>query len=122
LNVINVTNEEPAMKLRIRELVLAAMLFSAPAGALAQDRTVEFGVGSQFRLLLDKAFETVIVGDPLVVDVRTDDNQSILIEPLKAGVTNLVFVDAHGMVTANIKVSICGAPSSGACVTRHSAL
>jgi Flp pilus assembly secretin CpaC len=110
------------MKLRIPSFVVAAMLLSAPAGALAQDRAVQFGIGSQFRLFLDKTFETVIVSDPLVVDVHTDDDQSILVEPLKAGVTNLVFVDARGMVTANIKISVCGEPSSGACVTRHSAL
>lgn len=110
------------MKANIPALVLAAMLFSAPTGALAQDRAVEFGIGSQFRLFLDKTFETVIVGDPRVVDVRTDDNQSILVEPLKAGVTNLVFVDAHGMVTANIKVSVCGQLSSDTCTTRHSSL
>jgi Flp pilus assembly secretin CpaC len=110
-------NKDIVMKPNIPVLVLAAMLFSAPTGTLAQDRAVEFGIGSQFRL-----FETVIVGDPLVVSVRTDDNQSILVEPLKAGVTNLVFVDAHGMVTANIKVSVCGQPSSGACTTRHSSL
>ena len=111
------------MKLRIREIVLTAMLlFSAPAGALAEDGPVALGVGSEFRLFLNKTFETVIVGDPLVVEVRTDDDQSVLIEPLKAGATNLVFIDAKGMVTANIKVSVCGAPSTGACVTRHSSL
>jgi Flp pilus assembly secretin CpaC len=115
-------NKDLVMKPNIPALVLAAMLFSAPTGTLAQDRAVEFGIGSQFRLFLDKTFETVIVGDPGVVDVRTDDNQSILVEPLKAGVTNLVFVDAHGMVTANIKVSVCGQPSSGTCTTRHSSL
>lgn len=111
------------MKPSIRKLALAAtLLFSATAGTHAEDDAVALGVGSAFRLSLQKAFETVIVGDPLVLDVRTDDNQSIVIEPLKAGVTNLVFVDAHGMVTANIKVSVCGVPSSGACVTRHSSL
>jgi Flp pilus assembly secretin CpaC len=111
------------MKPRIREIVLAlTLLFSAPACALAGDDAVALGVGTEFRLFLNTAFATVIVGDPLVVDVRTDDDQSVVIEPLKAGATNLVFVDAHGMVTANIKVSVCGAPSTGACVARHSSL
>jgi Flp pilus assembly secretin CpaC len=111
------------MKPRIPVLVLAAiLLLSAPPGARAEDDDVALGIGTAFRLSLEKAYTTVIVGDPLILDVRTDDNQSIVIEPLKAGVTNLVFVDAHGMVTANIKVSVCGAPSTGACVTRHSSL
>lgn len=111
------------MKPHIREIVLVAtLLFSAPACALAGDDTVALGVGTELRLFLNTAFATVIVGDPLVVDVHTDDDQSVVIEPLKAGATNLVFVDAHGMVTANIKVSVCGAPSTGACVARHSQL
>jgi len=45
------------MKPNILALVLAAMLFSAPTGTLAQDCAVEFGIGSQFRLFLDKTFE-----------------------------------------------------------------
>ncbi|HWZ37277.1 MAG TPA: pilus assembly protein N-terminal domain-containing protein [Bradyrhizobium sp.] len=111
------------MKPNIPALVLAAtLLFSATSGARAEDDAVALGIGTAFRISLQKAFETVIVGDPLIVDVRTDDNQSVVIEPLKAGVTNLVFVDAHGMVTANVKVSVCGASSSPACATSHSSL
>ena len=107
----------------VRLLILAAtLLFAAIPCAAAEDDAVALGVGTKWRLLLHKPFETVIVGDPLVLDIRTDDDQSVVIEPLKAGVTNLVFVDAHGMVTANIKVSVCGVPSSGACVTRNSSL
>lgn len=111
------------MKQGIRELVLAAMLlFTTMPGALAQDRAVVLGVGMNSRLLLARPFETVIVGDPLVADVRTDDNQSVVIEPLKAGVTNLVFVDAHGLVTANIKVTVCGVSASAACSAWQSSL
>ncbi len=107
----------------IRELVLAAiLLFTTMPGALAQDRTVALGVGSQRRLFLEKPFETVIIGDPRIVDVRTDDNRSVVIEPLKDGVTNLVFVDARGMVTTNVKVSVCGVSASAACSARQSSL
>ena len=109
------------MKSNVRERALAAMLsLAAVRGAMAQDRTIALGIGTESRLLLDKPFETVIVGDPLVVDVRTDDNQSVVIEPLRTGMTNLVFVDARGMVTAKIKVSVCGASSN--CPTRNSSL
>jgi len=111
------------MKPSIRELVLAAMLlFTTVPGALAQDRAVALGVGSPWRLFLEKPFETVIVGDPKIVDVRTDDDQSIVIEPLKDGVTNLVFVDSHGMVTANVKVSVCEVRADNACGAQQSSL
>jgi len=108
------------MKSNLRERALAAMLtFAAVRGALAQDRTIALGIGTESRLLLDKPFQTVIVGDPLIVDIRTHDDRSVVIEPLKTGVTNLVFVDARGMVTANITVSVCE-PSSPGCATRRS--
>src|ERR1700760_4961096 len=110
------------MKLRFRDfIVAAALVFGAIPGALAEDDTVPLGIGPALRLFLQNAFETFIVGDPLVVGVRTDDDRSVVIEPLKAGATNLVFVDAHGVVTANVRISVCE-PSSGTCVTRHSSL
>jgi Flp pilus assembly secretin CpaC len=111
------------MRQGLAKIVLAAM-FAAMSltGALAQDRAVALDVGSQWRLFLAKPFATVIVGDPEIVDVRTDDDQSVVVEPLKGGVTNLVFVDAHGMVTANIKVSVCGGSASAACATHQSSL
>lgn len=109
------------MKQGLHEIVIAAMLLlSMTPGARAEDDAAGLGIGTAFRLSLQTTFETVIVGDPLVVDVRTDDNQSVVIEPLKAGVTNLVFIDAHGMVTANIRVSVCGTSPSNGCAARHS--
>jgi len=107
------------MKPRIRELAVAAMLlFAAVTGAHAGDDDVELGIGDAFRLFLEKAFATVIVGDPLVVDVRTDDDRSVVVEPLSAGETNLVFVDARGVVIANVRISVCGGLAHG-CTAGH---
>ena len=109
-----------AMGLRFRELAVAVMLlFVSVTTVRAGDDGVELGVGDAFRLFLEKAFATVIVGDPLVVDVRTDDDRSVVVEPLSAGETNLVFVDAHGVVIANVRISVCGAPPSKACAAGH---
>jgi Flp pilus assembly secretin CpaC len=109
------------MKPHLRRLVLAAaLLFTAITGARAEDDGVPLGIGTAFRLFLEKAYATVIVGDPLVVDVRTDDDRSVLIEPLSAGQTNLVFIDARGGVIANVRISICGAPPSNGCTAGHS--
>jgi len=110
------------MRLDVRKPVVAAvmLLFAAIPGARAQqDGPVELGVGTAFRLFLQKAFETVIVGDQDVVDVRVDDDRSVLIEPLAAGRTNLVFVDAGGVVIANVRISVCGAPPSNGCAAGH---
>jgi Flp pilus assembly secretin CpaC len=101
------------MSARLRKLVLGAilLLMTVPA-AWAQDRAIILSVGTASRVLLDSAFETVIVGDPLIVEVRTDDDQSVVVEPLNPGETNLVFVNARGLVIANIRVSVCAGGAS----------
>jgi Flp pilus assembly secretin CpaC len=109
------------MKSRIRELVVAAIvLFSAIAGARADDDPVALGVGTAFRLFVERAFASVIVGDPAVVDVHADDDRSVLIEPLNSGETNLVFIDARGVVIANVRISVCGSSPSNGCPIGHS--
>jgi Flp pilus assembly secretin CpaC len=109
------------MKSRIRELVVAAILLFGPiVDARAEDDPVTLGVGDAFRLFVERAFATVIVGDPTVVDVRTDDDHSVVVEPLSPGQTNLVFIDGRGRVTANVRISICGAPPAKSCTAGHS--
>ena|SRR5689334_21037766 len=111
----------PIMKSPLRELAVAAiLLFSAMAGARAEDDPVALGVGDAFRLFVEKAFATVIVGDPAVVDVRADDDHSVVVEPLSPGQTNLVFIDGRGRVTANVRISICGPPPAESCAAGHS--
>lgn len=106
-----------------RVLALAAMLtFASIPGASAADDKVALGVGTPSRLFLEKAYQSVIIGDPSVVNVRTDDSRSVLIEPLGPGETNLVFVDARGVVIANVKVSVCRASASATCAALESSL
>jgi Flp pilus assembly secretin CpaC len=109
------------MQQGIGKLVVAAVMlvFAAIPGARAEDDgPLELGVGTAFRLFLEQAFQTVIVGNQGVVDVRTDDDRSVVVEPLAAGQTNLVFVDARGVVIANVRISVC-APASKGCTAGH---
>jgi Flp pilus assembly secretin CpaC len=109
------------MSVRIHGLMMAAILaFTPVAGARASDDPVTLGVGEAFRLFVEKAFATVIVGDSAVVDVRADDDHSVVVEPLSPGQTNLVFIDGHGRVTTNVRISICGAPPVENCTAGHS--
>ena len=90
-----------------RKLLLGALLLLTTMPAVwAQERTVSLTLGAASRLALDSSFETVIVGDPLIVEVRTDDDRTVVIEPLKPGATNLVFVDTRGLVIANIRILV----------------
>ncbi|MGY3506995.1 MULTISPECIES: pilus assembly protein N-terminal domain-containing protein [unclassified Bradyrhizobium] len=93
----------PSRKLMLGVLLLLAM---APA-SWAKDRAACLSVGTASRLALDSPFDTVIVGDQLIIQVRTDDDRSVVIEPLKPGVTNLVFVDTRGLVIANVRLMVC---------------
>ena len=111
------------MKPSPRVLALAAMLaFASVARASAADDTIALGVGTPSRLFLEKAYQTVIIGDPSVLSIRADDARSVLIEPLGPGKTSLVFVDARGVVIANVKVSVCRVSSSAACAALQSSL
>jgi hypothetical protein len=91
-----------------RKLLLGVfLLLTTMPAAWSQERAVYLSLGTPSRLALDSAFDTVIVGDPLVVDVRTDDNRTVVVEPLHPGATNLVFVDTQGLVVANIRILVC---------------
>jgi len=97
----------------LRATVLAILLFAAVSGARAEGLVLEPGTAS--RLVLDKTFATVMLGDFRIVDVHTVGDRSVIIEALSPGTTNLVFIDERGMVTANIRVSVCDPTASGSC-------
>lgn len=58
-------------------------------------------LGAASRMVLDSSFDAVIVG------IRTDDDRTVVIEPLNPGATNLVFVDTRRRVIANIRILVC---------------
>ncbi|HLZ00661.1 MAG TPA: pilus assembly protein N-terminal domain-containing protein [Bradyrhizobium sp.] len=92
--------------------LLGVFLFCVTiSGARAEDTALALALGNATRVVVARAFETVMIGDPLVVDVRIDDDRSLVINPLNPGVTNLILVDASGIVTANIRVLVCAARS-----------
>ena len=98
-----------AMAANLGKLFLAlVLLLAAMPAAWTRERTVTLSLGMPSRLTLERAYDTVIIGDPQIVDVKTGDSQSALIEPLRPGKTNLVFVDAQGRVITNVRVSVCG--------------
>jgi hypothetical protein len=103
------------MTASLRKLLLGTALFlTAVPAARAQDRAMVLSLSTPSRLTLARVFETVIVGDPGIVDVRTDDDRSAVVEPLN-GVTNIVFVDVHVLVIANVRISVCDASGANTC-------
>jgi len=84
----------------------ATLLLAAVATVRAEDQTLDLRVGFGSSLMLDRAFEAVLIGDPNVVDVHTRDNRSVMLEPLAPGATNLVFLDDQNIVIANIPLLV----------------
>jgi Flp pilus assembly secretin CpaC len=79
------------------------------AEAARHSVTLEVGAGST--VMLERPFKTVLIGNPDVIDVQTQDERSVLLKPLSAGATNLVFIDEQGMVIANLAVLVRSARS-----------
>ena len=91
----------------VRSLALVAALHLATISvAFAADRTIDLRVGFKSSVVLDRAFETVMIGDQDIVDVRTKDHCSVILEPLAPGSTNLVFLDDKNIVIANIAILV----------------
>ncbi len=91
--------------LRACALSLALLLPPVAVSRASDDTiTLTLGTGSVFRL--ERAFATVLIGDPGVVDVRAQDDRSVVLQGLARGSSNIVFVDAQSMAIANIKVIV----------------
>jgi len=78
-----------------------------PINARAEDPpTVTLQVGGGSRFTLERPFETVLIGNPDMVDVQAQDERSVLLKPLSPGATNLVFIDKQGIVIINLTVFV----------------
>jgi Flp pilus assembly secretin CpaC len=92
---------------RLLALVAVAWLGYATAtraGETASSVTLELGVAST--VMLERPFETVLIGNPNVIDVQTQDERSVLLKPLGPGATNLVFIDKQGLVITNLAILV----------------
>jgi Flp pilus assembly secretin CpaC len=83
------------------------VLVATGYSAWATDRTIILRLGAEAPLLLEKPFETVLIGDPRVVDVVTRGDRSIILQALALGATNIIFLDDRSIVTANIGILVC---------------
>jgi Flp pilus assembly secretin CpaC len=66
-------------------------------------------LGTQSVLALEKPFETVLIGDPNLVDVRARNDRTVILEPLDLGATNLIFIDEQSIAIANVGILVCSA-------------
>jgi Flp pilus assembly secretin CpaC len=82
------------------------LLLTTASTTRATDQTIvlELGVGSVF--MLDRPFETVLIGDPDVIDVHTQTDRSVILEPLNLGASTIIFLDQRKIAISNIRVLV----------------
>jgi Flp pilus assembly secretin CpaC len=92
---------------RLRACALAfALLGAGPSAASASDQTITLAPGGGSLLRLKRPFETVLIGDPRVVDVDRRSDQSVVLKAVGLGVSIVVFVDEHGIAITNVRIVV----------------
>src|SRR5271169_6097474 len=95
------------LRVRACALALASLLTMISITWAADQITLKLGAGSP--LMLERAFETVLIGDPNIVVVHTRSDRWVILEPLNLGATNLVFVEERSIAIANFRILVCSA-------------
>ena len=70
---------------------------------------ITLGVGSGSELTLPKPFDTILVGNPDVVEVQPQNDRTVLLKGLNPGASNVVFLDAQSIAIANVRVIVSDA-------------
>ena len=83
-----------------------ALAFAPMSMTRAADDTITLSVGSGSVVTVERSFERVLIGDPDVVDVRAQDDRSVILQALKLGACNIVFIDKGSIAIANIRVVV----------------
>ena len=66
--------------------------------------TLELGAGST--VMLERPYKTVLLENPDVIEIQTQDERSVLLKALRPGSTNLVFIDEQGIVITNLAILV----------------
>jgi Flp pilus assembly secretin CpaC len=95
--------------LRVRAgVLLLVLLLTTISAARAADQTITLRLGAKTALALERPFETVLIGDPKIVDVQTLNERRVTLEPLSLGATNLIFVDERSIAITNVRILVLG--------------
>jgi Flp pilus assembly secretin CpaC len=88
-------------------LGLALLLTSISMSRADETITLTLGRGSIFRV--SEPFKTVLIGNPDVVDVQTQDDRSVILKALKLGASNIIFLNRQSIAIGNIRVVVSDA-------------
>ena len=100
-------------KLRSHGFIFVAALLLTPISiAWAADQTIILRLGAGSTLRLERPFKTVLIGDPNVVDVLTQNDRSVILQPLNLGATNIIFLDETSIAITNVGILVYKAIAS----------
>jgi Flp pilus assembly secretin CpaC len=92
----------------IRACAVSLLLFlTSSRHALAVDQTVILTLDEGSVLMLARPYETVLIGTPDVVDVHNRSDNSVFLEPLNLGASELIFMDESSIAIATVRVLVC---------------
>ena len=86
---------------------LALLLTSISMSRADETITLALGSGSIFRV--SEPFKSVLIGNPDVVDVQTQDDRSVILKALKLGASNIIFLNKRSIAIGNIRVVVSDA-------------
>jgi Flp pilus assembly secretin CpaC len=82
------------------------VLLTAISTTWAADQTVTLTLGAGSALALERPYKSVLIGDPDIVDVHTNNDRLVMLEPLKLGATNLIFLDEKSIAITNVRIMV----------------
>jgi Flp pilus assembly secretin CpaC len=98
-----------ALGLALLLAVLPIARASDEANAPRITPPITLGVGGGSELTLPKPFDTILVGNPDVVEVQPQNDRTVLLRGLNPGASNVVFLDAQSIAIANVRVIVSDA-------------
>jgi Flp pilus assembly secretin CpaC len=70
---------------------------------------ITLGLGGGSVLTLERSFDTILVGNPDVVEVQPRDNRTVVLKALGIGASNVIFLDEQSIAIANVRVIVSDA-------------
>lgn len=83
-----------------------ACLLGAATAAAAEEERLSVSVDHARVIKIDRVAETIIIGNPSIVDVTVHDSETLVLTGRSFGITNLVVLDRDGTAIIDEEVAV----------------
>jgi Flp pilus assembly secretin CpaC len=106
----SLTNGGHAMTAPFRAWLFGVAVFlMLTVTSWAEDQAIVVERGTPFPLVLKVPFDTLLIGNPDIIDVHRRSDRSLIVEGLAPGASNIVFIDERSIAVANVRILVCDA-------------